>query len=249
MLVLASTVHDPEAGLKWLSDLHLGELFGLFDKIILSASPLTNREYLKELKKAGVDVNVLSVNKPGLVYFDAVKRAYKTNAITIFQCDFDRVLHWAHFFSSELNKAAKEALKHDYIVCERPPKEYKDHHEALYETVQLPSEIIAKRLGEKKFHDYLSGCFVLSKKAARIAVEHGGSVGFQFWGYWPVLMKEKSIKLDYLFFKGLGWETPDRFQKEVASAGGVEKWRENLSTPAEWKKRVKMARESVEEII
>lgn len=256
MITLTTTIHDPHMGLKWISDLHIKELQELFDNFIIVSSPFTADEYLNELNELGIKVIKRKDNKIGKTYFEAVKQGYKTKADYIFYCDFDRILHWVHSYPTELKRFIKflrdqtiQKKRIDYIVCERTPEGYKKHHEALYETEQLPNKVISKKIGEKNFHDFLSGCFVFSHKAVTSAIEHEGSSGYQFFGEWPLMFKQKKVNILYKQFKGLEWETPNQNREAVEKAGGVEKWREILSTPEEWKKRVKMAREIVETIL
>jgi len=256
MILLATSIHDPHAGLKWLSDLHLLELQSLFDGIVLVSSPFTDDAYLKKIQEAGVLVPKRKDNKVGKTYFESVKQGSAFHPDYLFYCDFDRILHWIHNSPEELKSLLKflsreEKKKHgiDYIVCERTPEGYLQHHEALYETEQLPSRIISWAMGEKKFHDFLSGAFIFSHEAAHIAQKHGGSEGYQFWGDWPLLLKKKKMNILYKQFHGLNWETPNQNREAVKLAGGVKKWREALSTPAEWKRRTIMAREFVENIV
>lgn len=256
MITLATSVHDPHQGLKWLSDKYLPELSSLFDSIVLVSSPFTPNEYLAELKQSGFDVYKRKDNRIGRTYFETVKRGMKTEPDYLLYCDFDRLLHWIHHHPGELKKLVKflqaeipKKNKIDYIIAERRPEDYKQHHEALYETEQLPNKIITQLMGEKNVHDYLSGCFVFSQKTGKYIVEHGGSEGYQFWGAWPVYLKKKKVKILYKRFQGLSWETPNQNREAVERAGGVQKWREALSSPVEWKRRTLMAREFVERIM
>lgn len=256
MIILATSVHDPHAGLQWISDLHLTELQLLFDDVVLISSPFTNDDFLKKIKEAGVFVTKRKDNKVGKTYFESVKQGSEFHPDYLFYCDFDRILHWIHNSPAELKSLLKflqRELKKkqpiDYIVCERTPQGYLQHHEALYETEQLPNHIISRAMGETKVHDFLSGAFIFSHEAAHIAQKHGGSEGYQFWGDWPLLLKQKKMKILYKQFHGLNWETPNQNREAVQLAGGVKKWREQLSTPSEWKRRTAMAREFVENII
>lgn len=256
MITLATTIHDPHKGLEWLSTLYTTELTNLFDAIILVSSPFTPNDYLEGFKQNGWTVIKRKDNKIGKTYFEAVKQSLKTNPDYILYCDFDRILHWVHHFPGELKSVVKmleqESVKKkkiDYIICERRPEDYKAHQESLYYTEQLPNKIISTAMGEKTPHDFLSGCFIYSKKATEAVIAYGGSTGYQFWGNWPVYLKKKKFNIIYKRFKGLSWETPNQNQEAVQKAGGVEKWRELLSSPSEWKKRTSMAGEFVQELI
>lgn len=256
MIILATSVHDPHAGLQWIWDLHLTQLQSFFDGIVLISSPFTNDDFLKKIKEAGVFVTKRKDNKVGKTYFESVKQGSAFHPDYLFYCDFDRILHWIHTAPEEL-KSLLKFLEHelkkkhpmDYIICERTSEGYLQHHDALYETEQLPNKIISHAMGEKKFHDFLSGAFIFSHKAFHIIQKQGGSDGYQFWGDWPLFLKKKKMNILYKQFHGLNWETPNQNREAVKLAGGVKKWREQLSTPAEWKRRTAMAREFVENII
>lgn len=258
MIVLCSTVHSPEAGLKWLSDIHLETLKEIFDDIIVVASPLTDKKYLQELKNSGVAVEQRKNNNIAKTYYRAIELGSKTNADYIFYCDFDRILHWVHTYKKELQTFVKnlhkESLKKksflEYSICERTKEGYAKHHEALFETEQIASRVINHFLGEKKPHDYFGGSFIFSAKAVKIILAQGKNVnGQEHWGYWPVLLKKNKIKVSYKICKGLEWETPDQYRKAVEAAGGLEKWREQLSSKEEWKRRTLWAREFVGKLL
>jgi hypothetical protein len=247
MTVFVTALHDPKAKLKKLSDQHVKDLLQIFDKVILSASKQTNRQYLNTLNKQGCNIVSRTNSSIARAYYTAIKKGYASNAKKIFYCDFDRILHWVHFFPKELKKVTK--INCNYLVCERRPQDYKKHHQALYETEIISNKIISKALGEKKYHDYLSGCFVYSRAATKVVLKSGVKKGMQHYGVWPIKLAAAGIKPKYIYCKGLEWETPDRFKKEIKKAGGIRKWRENLSNSTEWQRRVRWAREFVEDII
>lgn len=256
MVTLTCTAHDPHGGLQWLSDLYMDDLNELFDKTIIVCTPETKKEYVKLLKDQGANVISLKQNNVGRTYFEAIKKGYADSSDYLFYCDFDRILHWMHThrkelkqFISYLRREEKKKNRVDYVICERSPLAYKTHHDALYWSEQLPNIIISHKLGERKQHDHLSGCFVYSKKAAKYIVQHGGYKGQQHWGAWPVELKKRKVKIIYKKCLGLEWETPDRYQEKVKELGGVDAFRKHLSTNEEWVKRTIWAKEFIEEIV
>lgn len=250
MIVLSTTIHDPEGGLAWLSEKHLGMLRQLFDAIVLVASPATNHQYLHELREQGVHVHQLEENTIGQVYYDAIRYALDgdTTPDHVFYCDFDRILHWVHTFADELASFVqylRTESQDDYIVCERSERAYASHHGPLYETEKIPNMVISHAVGANKTRDFLSGSYVMSRKAARLAVEMGAYDGWEHFGSWPVLMYDNAFQLSYFSFDGLEWETPDRFQGDVKRAGGLDAWREERNTASEWLFRTTMAQSIV----
>lgn len=241
MIALASGFNDPKIGLKWLSDKRVPDLLKIFDAIYVIATPHTKKTTIEKLKKQGINVTQQKNDSVGLNYYSAIKTAFDSGADTIFFCDFDRILYWVDNFPEELRRAVKLAKTKDYLVNERTPEGYKNHHQALFFTEQLPNELISAAVNSSHVHDYLSGSWSFSKRAAKIIVEKGREESFAFIGMWPFLLKMHDIDPAYKQWKGLNWETPNQFQKEVKAAGGVDKFRKKFSTPDEWAKRTRNA--------
>jgi hypothetical protein len=130
----------------------------------------------------------------------------------------------------------------------RGPREYQSHHDALYYTEQLPNSIISQAMGEKKQRDYLSGCYGFSKKAATYIVKHMKATDFAMFGEWPLIMKRHGFTPTYQVCKGLEWETADQHMDDVKRCGSVEAYRQQLSSPTEWKRRATMAMEFVKTV-
>jgi len=65
-----------------------------------------------------------------------------------------------------------------------------------------------------------------------------------FYGEWPVIVFAKGYKIDFARVRGLEWETPDRFRKEIG-AEGYRRWLHGFETPAEWERRVRVADEII----
>jgi len=58
--------------------------------------------------------------------------------------------------------------------------------------------------------------------------------GFGFYGEWPIIVFSKGYEIRFARVRGLEWETPDRFGKEIETEG-YRRWRRGFETPAEWK--------------
>ena len=249
MTTLTCGLHDPEGGLLWTVEKHLNMLLNMFDQVVMTASPATDKVLLERLETHGCIVHRRSMNSAAQTCFDAIGHGLETGAEVIFYCDADRALHWARTYPEELRKVAKLATRTDYFIGMRGQQEYQSHHEALYYTEQLPNAIISQAMGEKKQHDYLSGCYGFSKKAATYIVKHMKANDFSMFGEWPLLMKRHGFAPTYRVCKGLEWETPDQHMDDVERCGSIEAYREWLSSPAEWKKRATMAMEFVKTLV
>ena len=68
---------------------------------------------------------------------------------------------------------------------------------------------------------------------------------------WPLCVYQHGeLTLGYIETEGLEFETPDRFPADVARAGGVTQWSEQLDDdPQHWAKRLELARIEVEAML
>lgn len=249
MTVLTCGLHDPKAGLQWLSDRHSKKILSMFDQVIVSASTLTDKAYLQRLGEQGFIVHRRKKKQITTSYLEAIKQASILDPDTILYCDFDRAMHWVHTQAKELSYVAKHIEPTGYFIGMRGPKEYKTHHDALRYTEELPNAIISDFMGESSRKDYLSGCYGLSRAAATFVIKHIPFTSWATFGEWPLIMKKNGFSPTYAVCKGLAWENASQHQEEVKRAGSVAAYREQLSTPAEWKRRSEMAREFVSSLI
>lgn len=249
MTTLTCGLHDPKGGLLWTAKQHLQILLDTFDQVVIIASPATDNTLLVFLKEQGCIVYRRNVNVIAETYFDSIKHGLETGANTILYCDSDRAFHWASTYPKELKVVAAIVSKTDYFIGMRGRREYQSHHDALRFTEQLPNAIISQAMGEKKQHDYLSGCYGFSKKAATYIVKHMEAKDFSMFGEWPLLMKHHGFPPTYRVCKGLEWETPDQHMDDVERCGSIEAYREWLSSSTEWKKRATMAMEFVKTLV
>lgn len=248
MTTLTCGLHDPEGGLRWVAETHVLVLCQTFDHVTFTASPTTDASFLSWLEENGVSVHRRKSNVIAKTYFDAIKHGIEHPSEAILYCDADRAFHWARTYPQELRRVKRLVEKTDYFIGMRGPREYQSHHDALYYTEQLPNAIISKAMGEKRQRDYLSGCYGFSRNAATYIIKHMKATGLSLYGDWPLIMKRHGFAPTYRICKGLAWETPDQHMDDVKRLGGIEAYREWLSSPAEWKKRAIMAMEFVKTI-
>ncbi|MBM3992502.1 MAG: hypothetical protein FJ298_16100 [Planctomycetes bacterium] len=237
-IVLAATINDSHGGLAWLVEKHLLALFELFDEIFLVAPPDTNKDLLAAFTRGGCHVTQWTGKKPVCGYHIAVSKGVKAGAEHIFYIDMDRVLHWMETHPHELKKAVALAKKTDWLIGERHPEDYRAHPKAMYQTEQLPNAIISQVVGSNKTRDFLAGTFSFSRRAATLIIKKGDCDFPELFGLWPKLLSEQGFKPLFKTYRGLSWETPDRYTDEILRSGGLKKWREQYSTATEWEKRV-----------
>lgn len=244
MAILSSSLHDPHAGLAWMLP-HVATLRATFDKVVVTATASTSDALLLDLRRLGCAVAKRPNDTVGLTYRDTVRRGHMAGARTLFLLDFDRALHWARTRPEELARAAKRAERHEWFIGERTPRAYRSHHLPLYKTEQEPNRIIAKRLGERTTHDYLSSCVGLSRGAQEAVLSAPTRRDLSVFGLWPLAVKKAGYRPAYATFEGLEWETADQNRDKVEALGGVAAFRASLDNPAEWEKRERMAIEFV----
>lgn len=231
MTVLTCGVHDPKAGLEWLSDKYSKKLLSMFDHVVISASPLTDKAYLQKLSDQGYIIHRRRKNHITTSYLEAIKQAVALNPDTILYCDFDRVMHWVHTHAKELSCVAKHIEPTGYFIGMRGPKEYATHHDALRYTEELPNAIISDFMGESSRKDYLSGCYGFSYAAAEFIIKN---ISFKSWatfGEWPLIMKKNGYPPTYAVCKGLAWENADQHQEEVNAPEALPPIANNSQTP------------------
>lgn len=98
MLVLTSTVHDPNGGLLPLSQEVLPRILSLFDTVTLFCTPGTSKKMAQTVKAAGARVQIRKDNNISGIYREAIRAGVRQKAAYVFYCDFDRILHWMRFY-------------------------------------------------------------------------------------------------------------------------------------------------------
>ena len=254
MITLAVTIHDPDAGLLWRIKKCLSSVQAFFDDVIVVATPQTHPDVLKYLREKKCIVDHRKKNMVGETYFRAFELGVEQKGSYIFACDFDRALHWIDRYPSELQQLVKKLRKStgqkaEYIVCERTPRAYRTHHEALYTCEQIANRLVSNALHEKKQHDFMSGVCIASQKTGNTLLHYGPYAGIEHMAVWPLVLQEKGARLAYQAFEGLEWETPNQYREQVRRAGGVRQWRKQLSTLPEWKRRVGHIQQMIDGVI
>ena len=100
-------------------------------------------------------------------------------------------------------------------------------------------------LGFQEIRDVLGTTWILTPALAKKVIELKPMNQFGFYAEWPITLWRSAQRLKYVEAEGLEWETPDRYQEEI-KAQGFEKWKRNLQTASEWKKRSEMLRDFIE---
>ncbi|MBI4133289.1 hypothetical protein HY478_01615 [Candidatus Uhrbacteria bacterium] len=241
-VTLACTTHDPNGNLASLLERWLPEVLKRFKTMVVSSSPGLNRATHNLLSANGVEVHVLDQNDIGVNYRTAIREGSKHG--DIFYVDLDRILHWASTYPDELDRARTELNGKEWVLFERSVRALATHQRPLVETEKLFT-IVVNAMSGWGMHDYLSGAFFLGKPTAEILNHKLTRTGQDWWGEYYITLLQAGCTPHFIACEGLEWETPDRFEKEIA-AMGLEAWRARFETPDEWALRTRWATDFIE---
>ena len=163
--------------------------------------------------------------------------------------DCDRVLHWAEWFPEELDRVAERLAEHDFIVLGRTRRAFESHPR-----VQRDTEIIVNRVFEQvsgHAWDVTAAARGLALRAAQAIIEGCPDEELSTDVSWPLFLERAGgFSLGYIAAEGLEFETPDRYSREEAQAGGRAEWLAQLDAdPRRWAHRLKLAQIEVEGIL
>jgi hypothetical protein len=167
----------------------------------------------------------------------------------ILYCDFDRILHWMEFHPQELSDVAQRLTRYDFTVLGRTPRAFATHPRLQRDTEAIINHVFERVSG--RVWDTGAGARGLSRRAAEVIVAdcHDDQISNDVT--WPLCLAQRGgFTLGYIETEGLEFETPDRYPAEVAQAGGVAQWSEQLDDdPQHWAHRLELARIEVEAML
>lgn len=243
-MILSAGLYDPKGGLAWMLEKGMPIVMDVFDAVLVTAVPPTDRALIEALKEYGCDVGQCRPLGGGYTLHEAVRRGHKLagRAPTLYM-DMDRVLHWALTRPEEMARVVKRAERCDWFVGERTPRAHRSHQRALYETETIANEFVSLALGERKTHDYCVPCLGLSPAAREAFLGARMRRDFSMMTAGLMAIKKAGLNPTYLSADGFDWETPDWHREDVKKAGGVEAYRKSFDTPEEWARRRKIAQD------
>jgi len=114
------------------------------------------------------------------------------------------------------------------------------------ETERLANPVFSKVYGQDR--DITSGSRGLSRRAAELVLIHSREEGAGVDAEWPLIVDRfPELRSGYILCEGLEFETADRYQAEIAQAGGLEHWLEAQSArPELWVHRLRVTCEIAE---
>lgn len=245
-VALAVIQYDPQGLLFDQTARVLPQLQQVFADIAVHANVATAPRSLEYLAQHGARVKAEAV-EGGLNYLGKFRRSVVEFALQgpcpfIIYCDFDRILHWMEFYPAELRAVTEQISQFDFTVLGRTPRAFATHPRIQRDTEAIINHVF-ERLTDRAW-DTGSGARGLSRRAAEAIVTGCLDDRVSNDVTWPLCLEQRGgFALGYLETEGLEFETADRFAEEVARAGGVAQWSEQLDDdPQHWAVRLELAR-------
>ncbi len=250
-VALALTVHEAGGRLADLLEAQLPALAGRYAVLTAFCSRQTHPSILALLRAHGALVRVDEEDRPGILGVGAVRRetvraGLEAGTEYLHLCDFDRALHWAARFPTELEQVIRSLRHYDLLVLGRTHRAWATHPAYQTETEALFNRVFL--LATRLPWDVGAGSRGLSRPAAErlLALSSDPTVGTD--AEWPLLLLQAddpfqpTWRLGYLACEGLEFETADRFGPEIEAAGGYAAWLARMEAdPRRWAFRLQLA--------
>lgn len=245
-VALASTLHDPEAAtLPFLRDA-LPDLARRYAGLVIFATEETPASMTEPLLAAGAAVtrHPSDYREIGRRRLGAVREAAAL-APAVHLCDFDRLLHWWHYWRDELDAVLARLPTVDLLILGRTERAWATHPAHQLETEQAANRAVSHLYGANV--DICSGSRGLSRRAVDYLAAHSTVRDVGADGEWPLLLRRAGgFRCEQLLTEGLEFETADRYPEEVRRAGGLAAWNAaNDRDPARWTFRTRLAADIV----
>ena len=236
--VLATTIHEPQPRLlKQLRD--YTPLLKLNNESMIAAySPETHHSVISILEDLGY-VTVQGGESIQSVYTAALNRSLQLLPDHVFYCDLDRLIHWAKKYPEEYHGTRLMALDYDFLMVGRTPEAFLTHPETQTCTEGIVNRIASKTIGFEATKDVVGTCWGLSRPLTQLLASSLELNTYGFYCGWPVTAWRSAKRKTYTEVNGLEWETPDRYEAEIAAQGYAE-WLNGFTNNREWKRRCSM---------
>ncbi len=249
-VALALIHYDPRGALFDQIVRVLPRLQQSFADTAIFANAATAPRSIAYLRQRGVRVAAeateVGLNHLGWFRRAAVQLALQGPCPFILYCDFDRILHWMEFHPQELNDVAQRLTHYDFAILGRTARAFATHPRLQRDTEAIINHVFERVSGWA--WDTGAGARGLSRRAAEAIVAGCRDDQISNDVTWPLCLQQRGgFTLGYIEAEGLEFETPDRFPDEVAQAGSVAQWSEQLDDdPQHWATRLELARIEVE---
>ena len=241
-VALASTLHDPEGADLPLLEAALPDLARRYAGMAIFATVETPETILEPLAAGGANVSrhPSDYAQVGRRRLGAVVEAARV-APGVHLCDFDRLLHWWHYWPDELALVLARVAASDLLILGRTERAWSSHPANQIETERFANRVVSHFYGAEV--DICSGSRGLSRRAVEYLAAHSREPGVGTDGEWPLLLRRAGgYRCDHLLTEGLEFETADRYPDEVARVGGLAAWNALLDRDAaRWTFRTRLA--------
>ena len=254
-VALAITYHDPEGRMRDQIERSLPSLIRIFVTIAVQASPTANQGCLDLFATAGAliaredDPRSDGARRTSQGRRATVATALKTDASFLMYCDGDRVLHWVERYPEELAALVQRLPDNDFTVVGRTPRAFDSHPRVQRDTEAIINHVFA--VVTARHWDVTAAARGMSRRAADAIVAECPDGGIATDVVWPLfLLRAGDFTLGYAQAEGLEFETGDRYQDQIAAAGGYDRWLAQLDAdPLRWAHRLDAARIEVEAMV
>lgn len=251
-VALAVTYHDPEGRMRGQIERALPSLARIFAAIAVQASPTANQGCLDLFAAAGAlvaredDPRSDGARRTSQGRRATIATALETGLPFLMYCDGDRILHWVERYPEELAAVARRVVDRDFTVIGRTRRAFASHPRTQRDTEAIINHVFAVVTGES--WDVTAAARGMSRPAAEAIVGGCPDGGIATDVVWPLfLRKDGCFSLGYVETEGLEFETGDRYQDQIAAAGGYDRWLARIDAdPVRWAHRLDAARIEVE---
>ena len=118
----------------------------------------------------------------------------------------------------------------------RSKKAWSSYPASWVKTETIANELLSNVLGQNV--DAATGDLIITRKAVELMLEKSIEENAGACAEWPLLATASGFQVGCELVDGLSWEDPDRFQHEIITYGGFEKWKKTkYGSLDEWIKR------------
>jgi len=243
-----STLHDPETRLYTLIENNIATIKSLFEDLVVCVTEKSGEEILTLFRTHNIHTLTDSSFKIITPYRKAIKKGLELTKANqkLFYIDFDRLVHWIITYPNELGEIFVENMI-DFTLVGRTSRAFKTHPVVMRETEIIINKLVSNLLSIDPVSDIISTCWIFTKELASslLSLKLNSSTGF--YSVWPLYLWKMAPTKTYIEVEGLEYETPDRFSEEIQQ-GGYESWLNGMNTPNEWRRRVNIVRDGLNDL-